>query len=251
MLAAAAPTDTNEQSFLYPFDNTPAFDFLTGGALPGQPARVQQPVTTSPGPGGGGGGGGATACQSSAGFSSVSAARAGRGVRLSFSRRVSEPVDVDVFRVSEGRRVVRERLVARFRNRSESFTWNGVSNRGGGKRKRVGSGYYFVRYTMLRGGRRLDVRRKVLRRSAGRFSQRPDYYRRDTCDLLNKFKLERPVFGGPRLNTLKAAYRVSTDARVTVTILKGLAGGAPVRSGQPEGATDLPDHPAGPVPRDG
>ncbi|CAA9504888.1 MAG: hypothetical protein AVDCRST_MAG30-2140 [uncultured Solirubrobacteraceae bacterium] len=162
-----------------------------------------------------------TACQSSAGFRSVSARRAGRSsVRLGFDRRVSSPVTVDVFRVSQGSRVVRERLVARFANRSKSFLWNGVSNREG-KRKRVGTGYYFVRYTMVRGGKRFDVRRVVLRRSGGRFSKRPDYYRRATCDLLNKFKLERPVFGGPRLNTLKAAYRLASDARVRVTILKG------------------------------
>ena len=217
-LAATAPPDEDEQSFLYPFDGVAAFDFLVGGALP--PARgggggqetINRPDTPKPGP---------TACQSSAGFRSVSARRSGRSnVRLNFARRVSSPVTVDVFRVSEGRRVVRERLVARFPNRSKSFVWNGVSNREG-KRKRVGTGYYFVRYTMLRGGKRIDVRRKVLRRAGGRFSTRPDYYRRDTCDLLNKFKLERPVFGGPRLNTLKAAYRLSSNARVTVTILKG------------------------------
>jgi hypothetical protein len=166
--------------------------------------------------------GGLSACAASAGFTRVSASRSGRSaVKLSFTRRVSSPVDVDVFRVSQGSRVVKERLVARFTNKTKSFKWNGVSNRGSRKKRQVGTGYYFVRYTMRRGGKRFDVRRLVLRRSGGRFSRRPDYYRRATCDLLNKFKLERPVFGGPRQVTLKAAYRLATAARVTVTITKG------------------------------
>ncbi len=164
--------------------------------------------------------GGATACTASTGFKSVNASRSGRGVRLGLVRNVTAPVRVDVFRVSEGRRVVKERLVARFENKSSSFTWNGRANRGGSRRA-VGTGYYFVRYTMVRGGRRIDVRRVTLRRSGGRFSKRPNYYRRDTCDLLGKFKLERPVFGGPKLVTLKAAYRLNDAARVTVTITKG------------------------------
>ena len=174
---------------------------------------------TQSGPGSGGGPT-PTACTASTGFKSVSAARAGSGVRLAFTRNVTAPVRVDVFRVSQGRRVLKERLVARFENRAKSFVWNGVTNRGGAKRK-AGTGYYFVRYTMLRGGKRIDVRRVTLRRSGGRFSRRPDYYRRDTCDLLGKFKLERPVFGGSRTVALKAAYRLNSAARVTVTITKG------------------------------
>ncbi len=190
---------------------------------PGQPGQPGQPPPQQNRPAAPNrpAGPGTTACASSAGFRSVSARRAGRrGVELLFERRVGEPVQVDVFRVSQGRRVVKERLVARFLNRDKSFVWNGVSNREGNPKK-VGTGYYFVRYTMRRGGKRFDVRRITLRKSGGSFTQRPDYYRRATCDLLNKFKLERPVFGGPRLVTLKAAYRLTESARVTVTITKG------------------------------
>ncbi len=74
---------------------------------------------------------------------------------------------------------------------------------------------------MRRAGKRFDVRRVVLRRSGGGFSRQPDYYLRASCDLVNKFKLERPVFGGPRLNTLKAAYRLAAPARVTISVLRG------------------------------
>ena len=141
-------------------------------------------------------------------------------MRLGFVRNVTAPVRVDVFRVSEGRRVIKERLVARFANQSRSFTWNGRAN-GGGSKRGAGAGYYFVRYEMVSGGRRIDVRRIVLRRSSGGFSRRPDHYRRDTCDLLRKFKLERPVFGGPTNVKLKAAYQLTAEARVTLTISKG------------------------------
>jgi hypothetical protein len=211
-LGNVSPTQS-AQSFLYPADNTPAMDFELPGVVRTvaiKPVTAAKPPAT-PGP---------TACAASAGFSKVSASRSGRSaVNLSFTRRLSSPVQVDVFRVSEGSRVVKERLVARFKNRTKSFRWNGVSNRG--KKRRVGTGYYFVRYTMLRGGKRIDVRRLVLRRSGGRFSRRADYFRRATCDLLNQFKLERPVFGGPRRVTLKASYRLAAAARVTVTITKG------------------------------
>jgi hypothetical protein len=160
-------------------------------------------------------------CVSGAGFRTVTARAGARGgVRFTFARRVNAPVTVDVFGVSQGRRVVSERLVARFTGRTSSFTWNGVPNRAG-RRKAVGPGYYFVRFTMTRGGKRIDTRRLVLRRANGRFSQRPDFFRRATCDLLDQFKLERPVFGGPRLTPLRLAYRLTAPARVTVTITQG------------------------------
>jgi hypothetical protein len=164
---------------------------------------------------------GATACAATSGFKSVSAGGTGRGVRLGFERRIASPVAVDVFRVSAGRRVLRERLVARFANKSASFTWNGVANRGDGKRKRVGDGYYFVRYRMKGQGDANDVRRLVLRRTRGKFRQRADFYRRASCDLVKTYKLERPVFGGPRNGALGISYQVTAPARVAVVVSRG------------------------------
>ncbi|HEX8101610.1 MAG TPA: hypothetical protein VF533_03285 [Solirubrobacteraceae bacterium] len=166
-------------------------------------------------------GGDTSSCLPSGGIKSVDVRSAGGGkASLAFTRRTNAPVTVDVFRVSTGRRVVRERLVARFRNRTGSVRWNGKANVSGG-RKRVGDGYYFVRYVMKQGSRKIDARRLVLRRKHGRFTKRPDFFRRDRCDLLRRFKLERPVFGGPKKVTLKGAYQLSDDAKVTVTISKG------------------------------
>jgi hypothetical protein len=163
---------------------------------------------------------GAGGCVDNAGFLSAAARPAGRRVRLDFARRAKLPVRVDVFRVSQGRRVIRERLVARFDRRESSFTWDGRTNRGG--RGRAGAGTYFVRLRMLKDGKPYDTRRVVLARDArGRFSARPSHYRRESCGLLRAFKLERPVFGGPRRARLAGSYRLTTRGKVTVTVSRG------------------------------
>jgi len=81
----------------------------TGGAAP-TPGTEQPSQTGGPLPSVGGSG----ACLGREGFSSVAVRPAGRGLRFAFARRVARPVTIDVFRVSAGRRVTGERLVARF-----------------------------------------------------------------------------------------------------------------------------------------
>ncbi len=163
----------------------------------------------------------APACDATTGLTSVSVAPAARsGVRLGFARASDAPVRIDVFRVSDGRRVVRERLVARFQDRTAPVEWDGRATRGGALR-RVGDGYYVVRFSMVRGGQLLDVRRVVLRRTAGRFSRRADHHRRASCDLVRGFKLERPVFGGLRSAPLRISYRLAAAAKVTITVSRG------------------------------
>ena len=149
-------------------------------------------------------------CTGDAGFRSVSAQPRGGQVRLRFQRRLRLPVQVDVFRVSRGRRIVRERLVARFRRARPSTVWRG----------RGRDGYYFVRFTMRRAGRRVDVRRLVLRRRHGRFALARRHYRRGSCALLRSFKLQRPVFGGRARTPLRVAYRLTQPARVTLTVTR-------------------------------
>jgi len=158
-----------------------------------------------------------TACASSVRFRSVSFARDGRGARLGFNRTGTAPVTVDVFQTSRGSRVVKERLVARFADETDSVDWNGKANRRG---RSVTDGTYFVRYRM-RTASGLETRRLVLRRSRGRFSREPDFYRRATCDLLPNFKLERPVFGGRNRSSLGIAYKLAEPGRVSVTVLRG------------------------------
>ena len=64
------------------------------------------------------------------GLRSVSAARRGGGVRFGFRRFAGRPVQIDVFQVSQGRRVIGERLVARFKARRKAVTWNGRGRQG-------------------------------------------------------------------------------------------------------------------------
>ena len=154
----------------------------------------------------------AAGCVDQRGIASVGAASVKGGVRLRLRRRADLPVRVDVFRVSKGRRVIKERLVARFPGRRGDFVW----------RTRTGPGHYFVRYTMLRDGKKVDTRRLVLERTrTGGFVRRGDHYRRDSCGLLGQFKRSRPGFGGSGGAALQAAYRLSAPGQVTVTVSRG------------------------------
>ena len=155
-------------------------------------------------------------CASAAILRSVKTTAAGRGVRVAFSKQVSQKVNVDVFQVTAGRRVIGERLVARFRNKARSFTWDGRS-----RRKRVRPGFFFARYSIKLPNGQSDVRRKVFRLQGGRFTARPDFYRRDTCGLLRSYKLERPAFGGSTRRPLRAAFRLTRAGTVRVQVLRG------------------------------
>ena len=125
---------------------------------------------------------------------------------------------IDVFQSSSGRRVLGERLVARFSARTDPFLWNGKATRA---RRRVTDGIYFARFTAtdVRGLR--DVRRRVLERRNGRWSTRAAFEKRVSCTLVETFKLERPAFGGTTRRGLRVAYRLNRDARVRVEVLRG------------------------------
>ena len=156
-------------------------------------------------------------CTPIRGLRSATARGDGRRVALRFRRTQARPVTVDVFQQSVGRNVIGERLVARYRNRSSSFRWNGRANRPG---RKVTDGWYFVRYRM-RTPEGTDTRRVTLRRVGGKFTRRPAFYRRNTCGLLQSYKLTRPVFGGRTNREVGIAYRLGRSARVTVTVTKG------------------------------
>ena len=157
-----------------------------------------------------------TACQSRAGFVSASAKGAGRsgGVDLTFRRRVTQPVTVDIFQQSQGRRVTGERLVKRFTNKSAAFRWNGRDKRG----RKVPNGIYFARFRVKAPNGQADTVRVTLGRSNGRFGPRRAFFARESCGTLKTFKLSRPVFGGTRKSKLGIAYRLNEAARVQVTV---------------------------------
>ncbi|HEV3001557.1 MAG TPA: M14 family metallopeptidase [Solirubrobacteraceae bacterium] len=181
---------------------------------------LEWPARPIGGGGGSEGGGGPVACTASArGFRSVSVRGAGRRrLRIGFVRRVRQPITVDVFQTSRGRRVLQERLVARFRGRHASLVWNDRRARRG---RRVTDGYYFVRLRMNLGGGRADYRRVTLRRHRGRWYRRPPHYRKESCSLLTSYKLLRPVFGGSNGRAVAASYRLTRRARASLTIMRG------------------------------
>jgi hypothetical protein len=172
------------------------------------PGTTTTTTTTTPGPGQT-----QTACAATAGFRSVGVRPSGRGARIELAPRAAGGTTVSIFHQSSGRRIIGERLVARFTNRTGDFTWNGRATQRG---RRVTDGYYFVRFRLGS-----DTRRITLRRSGGRFTRVADFYRRASCDLVPSYKLTRPVFGGTANRAIGISYRVARQARVTVTVLRG------------------------------
>jgi hypothetical protein len=154
---------------------------------------------------------GPSGCVDNRGFASVGVARSGNGVQLRLSRRRALPVKVDVFRVSVGRRVIQERRVASFSGRTSSFNWA----------TRLEPGLYFARYRMLQGSKVYDTQRVTFERTRSGVRVRPDHYRRDSCQVLRAFKLERPAFGGTTTVPLRIAYRLTVPGDVTVTVTRG------------------------------
>ena len=151
-------------------------------------------------------------CAVSSGFRSVTVVPRRGGLRFAFARRIARPVTVEVFRQSDGRRILGNRRIARFAGRTRSFTWSGTG---------VRSGAYFVRLTMKLAGGRTDVRRAALARSGGRFRARRSFYRRESCGVLESFKLGSTVFGGRQNRAMDIAFRLTRRARVSVQVLRG------------------------------
>jgi len=160
-----------------------------------------------------------TPCTASELFRSATAQGRGRRARFGFSRRGGGRVTVDVFQHSVGRRVVGERLVARFTRRTRGFTWNGRANRRG---KRVRDGLLSVRFRTRTAGGEVDTRRETLRRSRGRFTAQRDFDRPERCGVgVRAFKLLRPAFGGRSNRTNEVTFVVGSETNVTLQVRQG------------------------------
>ena len=157
-------------------------------------------------------------CASAAGFRSATAKGSGSGVKIGVKRREQRPFNVDVFQQSQGRKVISERLVARFAGKTKSFTWNGKDR----KRRSLKDGNYFVRFTMKLASGAKDVRRATLTRSRGRFRPAPAYFQRLDCGIFKSLKLTSSVFGGSANKSLGIAYKLDQEARaVKITVKVG------------------------------
>ena len=162
---------------------------------------------------------GSGVCASAAGFRStrVKPVSRRRKVRFGFARRVPNAATVEVFQVSQGRKIIKNRRVATFRNRLKTFTWDGT--RGNGKKMR--DGVFFVRYRIKGAKIREDFRRATLVRKRGKFSVRKPYYKPKSCGLLYSVKLGRPVFGGSNRKSLSVVYRVRRRSNVRIVVRRG------------------------------
>ena len=165
---------------------------------------------------------GAPGCVSANSIRSARVRRSGR--RLSFAFTADSPVQIDLFRQTRGRTVTGERLVKRFRSVSGTIRWNGRDGDG----RRLRDGHYLVRFlasTRIPG--LADERRISLLLRNGRFRVVGRHARQDTCGLLRRWKLFRPVFGGRTARPLVMSFRVDSDARVGIVVRR--RGGRVVR----------------------
>ncbi|MEA2438630.1 MAG: hypothetical protein QOH76_54 [Thermoleophilaceae bacterium] len=164
--------------------------------VPGQPETGK-----TPGTGGGqpSGASGAPVCKASAGFLKADASGHGSGLRFTVSRRTKRPFEVAVVQQASGSKLVRNRNVVVFKNRTRSFTWSGAG---------APQGWYVVRFRMALNGGGSDVRRISMRRGGRRFVKRPPSHLKDNCGALKSFKLQRPVFGGAGARGLKISYEL-------------------------------------------
>jgi hypothetical protein len=159
---------------------------------------------------------GAPPCVSANSIRSAGVRRDGR--RLGFAFRADRPVTIDLFRQAIGGVVTGERLVKRFRNVNGTVRWNGRDRQG----RPLRDGYYLVRFAAATDVPGLpDERRFGLVRRNGRFTVVYRHQRRDTCGLLRRWKLFRPVFGGRTNRPLVMSLRFSADARAGIVVRRG------------------------------
>jgi hypothetical protein len=226
--------------YLYSVDYLRGVDILrwTGETyVPGSPGDGKPGTNVPPGTGE------SAPCASAAGFRATRAKGAGSGVAFDVERRQERPFGLDVFQQSAGRRILGERLVARFADLTGDHTWDGTDRKG----RRLADGRYFARLTMSTADARKDVRRITLERRNGRFRTAPDFHQRIDCGDLSGFKLSSSVFGGTSGRALGISYRLARKAatvklhalsgsRIVKRFKGGTAAGRTYRLSLPAGA---------------
>ena len=152
-------------------------------------------------------------CTVDSGFKSLKVTPQGRGLRFAFERSVKGAVRVDVFRYYQSKKRIGRRAVAKFRNKTKSFTWSG-------RGKRVRNGQLYARIS-IPVGKQSDVRYVSLQRSKGRFKIKRSFRSRPSCGALQRFHLGQQVFGGKRREGLRVIYRVASPGTVRLELLRG------------------------------
>jgi hypothetical protein len=137
------------------------------------------------------------------------------GLRIVVGRRGSAAVRVELFAITSGRRIVRDRRVARIVSRSGTITLSKRAVR------RLPAGVLIGTVTASnpRGGR--ETRTIVLQRRGPGVVVGKAFVRPASCGLLRNFALSNPVFGGVREAPLKVTYRVGERARILISVTRG------------------------------
>jgi hypothetical protein len=161
--------------------------------------------------------GDAGACGAVDSFNAATARAAGRGLRFDLARTAGGPVDVRVYRETEGRRVIPSRLIAQMTGRKRVLDWGGQANV---HKRRVSDGYYAAALR-ARSGRSTELRQLAFLRRHGRFSARPAFATELGCGVLGSFSLGKPVFGGSSSWPLSVHYKLRRKARVGITVARG------------------------------
>ena len=104
----------------------------------------------------------------------------------------------EIFRVTKGKTVLRAKRVARLANKSGEVKWTAG--------KRMGDGYYVIRFTTADGRREIGVRLAGKRfRSVPNFSEQG-------CGVIRSFSLDGPVFGGRTKRALGVNFQLTESA---------------------------------------
>ena len=111
-------------------------------------------------------------CTEADGFRRVSVKRRGRGLRLSFRRKVSNPVEITIFRTSAGRKINKLKRVKRYRNRTRASRGRRAARSAASTTCASGS---------ADARERVDTRRIVVERKSKRFVKRGGFHLIPSC----------------------------------------------------------------------
>jgi hypothetical protein len=147
------------------------------------------------------------ACERSIAFQRLTIEPSSKGFSFSYRRTGTAPVRIELYRQSTGRRIYAERFVSAFKDGKGDFG-------------NLSDGHFNVLFATRAQDGTPDVRRVPLVRAGGAFVVRPRYEFRD-CGLVERFKLNRPVFGGSGNAPLGISLRLGRAATVAVDIRRG------------------------------
>ena len=99
-----------------------------------------------------------------------------------------------------------------------------------------------MRYTLHEANGLTAVLRVALQRSHGRWTRRPDFYGRTTCNTVRSYKLLRPVFGGSNQRKLGISVLLTRAAQRDGDGQARGEGGQALRGQERGREQDLPAH---------